>query len=305
MLLRSKLASFSRSVAGSIGEKAKAFADGEFILDEKDIRKPLDELFFSLLESDVAYEVAEEIVKLVRNELVGKRRKWMEKKKDVAREALKRSILSILSSFDFDGFIERAEKPVNIVFVGVNGTGKTSVIAKFAHMLKRRGYSVVLASGDTYRAGATEQIDEHAKKLGVKLIKHGYGADPAAVVWDAVAYARARRKDFVLADTAGRTHTNINLMEQLRKICRVTSPELIIFVDDATAGNDAIERARRFDEALNISGSVLTKIDADPKGGTAISISFCTGKPILFLTHGQRYDDIMKFDPEWLVERIL
>jgi fused signal recognition particle receptor len=211
------------------------------------------------------------------------------------------------NKFDFDDYVKselKKKKPLNIIFVGVNGTGKTTTIAKFAKRLMDNGYSVVIAAGDTFRAGAIEQLEEHAKRLGVKLIKHRTGADPAAVIYDAVRHAEAKGLDIVLADTAGRMHTKKNLIDQLEKIKRVTEPDLTIFVDESIAGNDAVERARMFNEAVGIDGSILTKLDADPKGGTAISISYITGKPILYLGIGQSYDDLKKFDSEWLLDRI-
>ena len=194
---------------------------------------------------------------------------------------------------------------MKIVFVGVNGTGKTTSISKVARYLMDREYSVVIAAGDTFRAGAIEQIEVHANNLGVKLIKHNTGGDPAAVIFDAVEYAKAHHKDVVLADTAGRLHTNINLMDQMKKIVRVTKPDLLIFVDEAIAGNDAVERARQFNETVPIEGTILTKTDADAKGGAAISIAHITGKPVLFLGTGQDYPDLVKFDPDWLVDRLL
>jgi fused signal recognition particle receptor len=209
------------------------------------------------------------------------------------------------SSFDFDDYIKKARKPVKILFVGVNGTGKTTSIAKVARYLQDRGHSVVLAAGDTFRAGAIEQLEVHGSRLGLKVIKHKPGGDPAAVIFDAIEYARAHRRDVVLADTAGRMHTNINLMDQMRKIVRVTEPDLLIFVDEAIAGNDAVERARLFNESVPIAGTILTKTDADAKGGSAISIAYITGKPVLFLGVGQAYADLVKFEPEWLVERLL
>ncbi|MBU4222035.1 MAG: signal recognition particle-docking protein FtsY, partial [Euryarchaeota archaeon] len=209
-----------------------------------------------------------------------------------------------VDSFDFDTFIKSCAKPVTIVFVGVNGTGKTTTIAKMAQRFKEQGYSVVIAAGDTFRAGAIEQIEIHAEALGIKLIKHQEGADPAAIIYDAIQFAKAKHKDVVLADTAGRLHTNINLMDQLRKVCRVNNPNLIIFVDEAVAGNDAVERARLFNSAVPFNGTILTKQDADAKGGAAISIAYTTGKPILFLGVGQSYKDLVKFDPNWLLDRL-
>ncbi|MDD1721602.1 MAG: signal recognition particle-docking protein FtsY [Euryarchaeota archaeon] len=284
---------------------SKAFFERE--IKQKDLEEPLWELEMALLESDVAMSVTEGIVRTVSDDLVGKKRKWRQDVGGLVNDALRDGIERVLdvNGLDFDSFIQRAAKPVTIVFTGINGTGKTTTIAKIAHRLKFQGYSIVLAAGDTYRAGALEQIERHAENLGVKLIKHQQGADPAAVIYDAVQYARAKHKDVVLADTAGRIHTNVNLMNQLKKIERVINADLVIFVDEALAGNDAVERALQFNTAMPIDGSILTKVDADSKGGAAISIARATGKPILFLGVGQGYEDIIKFDPEWLINRLL
>ena len=292
----------------TLKEKGKALLERETILDDKDLEKPLEELEIALLESDVALSVAEEIISGVKKELVGGRKKWRENTEGLVKEAIRNALLNVFAAggtLDFDEFVAKSEKPVNIVFVGVNGTGKTTSIAKVAKKLLDAGYSIAIASADTYRAGATEQIEIHASNLGIKVIKHQYGADPTAVVYDAMNYARANGKDVVLADTAGRMHTSVDLMEQLKKICRVTKPDLVIFVDEAVAGNDAVERAKKFDETVGIDAGILTKVDVDTKGGAAISIAHSTSKPILFLGLGQEYDDLEKFDAEWLVDRLL
>lgn len=289
-------------------EKGRAILDRETVLDEKDLEKPLEALELALLESDVALPVAEAIIASVKKELVGTRKKWGADTEHLVREAIRNALLSLFSAgaqLDFNTFVANHEKPITIVFVGVNGTGKTTSIAKIGKRLLDAGYSVVIASADTYRAGATEQIERHAANLGIKVIKHQYGADPAAVVYDALNYARANKKDVVLADTAGRMHTSVNLMEQLKKICRVIKPDLVLFVDEAIAGNDAVERARRFDNAIGIDAAMLTKVDVDAKGGAAISIAHATSKPILFLGTGQGYDDLVHFDPKWLVDRLI
>jgi fused signal recognition particle receptor len=300
-----------KGAAPEIVEKEKkGLLKGRVILEreikEKDLEEPLWSLELALLESDVAVSVSEEIVTIVRNDLVGKKRRWREEMGTIVEEALRNGLLTVLDvdGVDFDEFVRCSPKPVTIIFTGINGTGKTTTIAKIAYRLKSQGYSVVLAAGDTYRAGAIEQIERHAENLGLKLIKHQQGADPAAVIYDAIEYARARHKDIVLADTAGRIHTNINLMNQLKKIDRVIKADMVIFVDEAIAGNDAVERAVQFNSAMPFSGSILTKVDADAKGGAAISIAHTIGKPILFLGLGQNYWDLKKFDPRWLVDKL-
>ncbi len=291
---------------GFIQKIKAAVLEQEFIIEEKSIKDHLWELEIALLESDVALPVAEKIVDNVKTELVGSRRKIGSDAGKIVENALRQAISKVISvdSFDFDAYIKSSAKPVTIVFVGVNGTGKTTTIAKMAERFKEQGYSVVIAAGDTFRAGAIEQIEIHAESLGVKLIKHQEGADPAAIIYDAIQFAKAKHKDVVLADTAGRLHTNINLMDQLKKVCRVNNPNLIIFVDEAVAGNDAVERARLFNSAVPFNGTILTKQDADAKGGAAISIAYTTGKPILFLGVGQSYKDLVRFDPNWLLDRL-
>ena len=292
----------------SLLDKAKLLVfEQEVFLDEKDLEEPLWQLEMALLESDVALPVAEEIVSSIKSDLVGSKKKIGSNTADLAERSLKKALIELLSEnyLDFDDYIRDVTRPIKILFVGVNGTGKTTSIAKVAKYLQDRNYSVVLAAGDTFRAGAIEQLEVHGKKLGLKVIKHKTGSDPAAVVFDAIEYAKAHNKDIVLADTAGRLHTNINLMDQMKKIVRVTRPDLLIFVDEAIAGNDAVERARLFNESVPIGGSILTKTDADAKGGSAISISYVTGKPILFLGVGQMYSDLVKFEPRWLVDRLL
>lgn len=297
----------SKEAKAGILDKATALTRGEVILSEKDLEGPLWELEMALLESDVALSVADSIIDRIKKDLSGQHKKFLRSTGDLAEDALRDSILSILSAhtLDFDRYIKSHEKPLTIVFTGVNGTGKTTTIAKLAEYLKEKNYGVVIAAGDTFRAGAIEQLEKHAERLHIKMIKHQQGSDPAAVIYDAVAFAKSNKKDVVLADTAGRLHTNVNLMEQLKKIGRVIKPDLVIFVDEAIAGNDAVERAKLFNDAMPISGSILTKADADARGGAAISIAHITGKPILFLGVGQEYRDLKKFDPNWFVDRLL
>ncbi|MEL4305017.1 signal recognition particle-docking protein FtsY [Methanococcoides sp. LMO-2] len=300
-----KKASFKQKIG--FAQKAKALVfEREVILDEDDISDALWELEMALLESDIAITVAEAIVEAVKDELVGSRKKIGSNTGELVEQALRNAIYNVMAAnvFDLDEYIEKADKPVHIVFIGINGTGKTTTISKMAKRLKDMNYSVVIAAGDTFRAGAIDQIAIHAERIGVKLIKHQEGGDPAAVVYDAVQHAKANNADVILSDTAGRMHTNVNLMAQLEKVCRVSTPDLIIFVDEAVAGNDAVERAEQFNSAVPIDGSILTKTDADSKGGAAISIAYITGKPILFLGMGQGYDDLQKFDPKWFVDQL-
>ena len=293
--------------SGGFARKAKSFARGRLVIEEDDLEDPLWELEMALLESDVELSVAEEIMDGIQEELVGETRKFTERTGGLVENALREALLSVIDvgQFDFDARIAEAEKPIVIIFTGVNGVGKTTSIAKLSHYLETQGYSSVIANGDTYRAGANEQIREHAENLGTKLIAHEQGGDPTAVIYDAAEYAEAHDIDVVLGDTAGRLHTSEGLMDQLAKIDRVVGPDTVLFVDEAVAGQDAVRRAREFNEAAEFDGAILTKADADSKGGAAISIAHVTGKPILFLGVGQGYDDLERFDPEEMVERLV
>jgi fused signal recognition particle receptor len=191
------------------------------------------------------------------------------------------------------------------MFVGINGTGKTTTIAKVARLLMDNGYTVVLASGDTYRAGAIEQLEEHGRRLGVRVIRHKYGSDSAAVGFDAVQHARAQGIDAVLIDTAGRMQTNRNLMDELQKVKRVVQPSLTIMILDSLIGNDATEQALTFDRAVGFDAAILTKVDADAKGGSSLSVSYLTGKPVIYVGVGQGYGDLQAFDAAWFAERLL
>ncbi|MFH1052802.1 MAG: signal recognition particle-docking protein FtsY [Candidatus Woesearchaeota archaeon] len=200
--------------------------------------------------------------------------------------------------------IKKKKKPFVICFLGINGSGKTTTIAKIANMLQEKGYSVVLAAADTFRAAAIDQLQEHADNLKIKMIKHDYGSDPAAVAFDAIKHAEAKNIEVVLIDTAGRMHSNQNLTEEMKKIVRVAKPDLKIFVGESITGNDCVEQAKVFDEAISIDGIILSKADIDEKGGAAISVSFITKKPILFIGTGQEYGDIKAFDPNEVVDSI-
>lgn len=287
-------------------EKVKTLVvEREFILSEKDIDEALFDLQMVLIESDVAFPVAEAITEHMKKELVGTHRKIRESSEEVVATALKNAIREVLGDgFDLLEYINTHEKPVKILFTGVNGTGKTTSISKIASYLKSQGFSVVIGAGDTFRAGAIEQIRVHAERLGIKLIAHQEGADPSAVLYDTIEYAKAHKIDVVLADSAGRFHNRVNLMNQLEKIKRVMKPDLVFYVDEAVAGNDAVIRAEEFDKTVGADGIILTKVDMDPKGGAAISIAYTIGKPLVFLGVGQEYSDMKPFTPELIIDEI-
>ena len=274
-------------------------------ISEEKLNDLLWDLEIGLLESDVAYSVIESIKNDIKEELKYvsvERSKISELVENVLRNAIEHVLKS--SEMDFDEFIDNSKKPVVIMFVGVNGSGKTLSIGKMATLLKKRGKSSVMAAGDTFRAGAIEQLGIHANNVGVKLVKHGPSADPAAVAFDAIEHAKAKHKDVVLVDTAGRMQTNVNLMDEMAKIKRVAKPDLILFVGDALAGNDAVEQAKRFNEIVGIDGVILTKVDTDAKGGSALSVAYTIGKPLLFIGVGQGYEDQIPFDPQWMIDNI-
>jgi fused signal recognition particle receptor len=196
-------------------------------------------------------------------------------------------------------------QPTTIMFVGVNGTGKTTTLAKMAKLFQKNGFSVVIAAGDTYRAGSIEQLQQHADRLGIRVIKQSYGSDAAAVAYDAIAHAKSKKIDIVLIDTAGRMQSNKNLLKEMEKIARVAQPDIKLFVGDALAGNDVLSQAKEFHNSIQIDGAILTKVDADPSGGAALSIAYVTGRPIVYVGVGQEYDDLKSFDPEWFAKRLV
>ncbi len=276
---------------------------------EKDLNKILEDFELSLLESDVSMRVSEKIVDELKKKLTGEKIGLTSNKKDFVKIAVQETLIEMLEYKKYDIFKEINKKRKNgeifsIAFVGFNGTGKTTTIAKFAKLLNDKGYQVVIAASDTFRAGSIEQLSLHAEKLGVKIIKHNYKADPAAVAFDAINHAKARGIDVVLIDTAGRSEINRNLMDEMKKLIRVSNPDMKIFVGDSLAGNAVAEQAKKFSE-IGLDGTILTKVDADSRGGAALSISYITEKPILYIGTGQGYDDLKPFDAMWLVERIL
>ncbi len=276
-------------------------------LKDETVEDVLDDLEIVLLQSDVALSVIERIRRDLRKELAGRKLRFGVDAEEAIKQSLEHSVRGILSRPPIDlvaAIRSHASKPYVILFVGVNGTGKTTSVAKLAVWLKGQGVSSVIAAGDTFRAGAIEQLLVHGERLGVRVVRQQEGSDPAAVAFDAVQHAKAKGVDVVLVDTAGRQHTNENLIAEAKKIRRVVAPALTVFVGDALSGNDVVEQARLFDQAIGIDGLILTKLDADAKGGAALSAAFVTKKPILFVGVGQGYSDFTKFDPEWMVGRL-
>ena len=288
---------------------AKSISQRE--LSDKDLDESLFDLNIALLESDVSQEVIDDLSQQIKVNLVGMKLQKNETTEQIIAATLKDNFSKILAkagSIDLISVVnekkQRKGGPFKIVFLGINGTGKTTTVAKVANLLKKSGFSVVIAAADTHRAGAIEQISSHAEKLSIKVISQRYGADPSAVSRDALEYASKHYIDVVLIDTAGRMQTAKNLMDEIGKIVKVIKPDIKLFVGDSLSGNDTINQAREFFSYTEFDGAILTKTDADAKGGSAISISYITSKPIIYLGVGQGYDDIINFNRERFVETI-
>ncbi|MCK4318355.1 signal recognition particle-docking protein FtsY [Candidatus Bathyarchaeota archaeon] len=280
-------------------------------LTEKDLDPILWDLQLQLIGNDVSVEVAEKVCSELKERLLGEDVPRFGDKSKLIHDSLKASLESVMNgsgSMDLLKLVSEAKtrgEPFVVMFVGINGTGKTTTIAKMSRLLMDEGFTVVLASADTYRAGAIEQLEEHGRRLGVRVIRHRYGSDAAAVGFDAVEHAKAQGVDVVLIDTAGRMQTNRNLMDELQKMKRVVQPDLTIMILDSLIGNDATEQAMTFNEQVGFDAAVLTKVDADAKGGSSLSVSYLTGKPVIYVGVGQEYKDLQPFDVEWFAERLL
>ncbi|HEY7506098.1 MAG TPA: signal recognition particle-docking protein FtsY, partial [Nitrososphaera sp.] len=294
----------------------KAFSSAAKGIGQKEITdKVLDDSLFdlqmSLLESDVAQEAVDSLSAKLKKELLGLKLEKGEEAGKIIQSKLQNAVAEVFAGAGKFGLSEkiRAKRdakagPFVIVFLGINGTGKTTTVAKVANLLRKDGFTVVVAAGDTHRAGAIEQLTQHADRLSLKVVAQRYGADPSAVGRDAVEHARKNYIDVVLVDTAGRMQTSKNLMDEMGKIVRVVKPDAKLFIGDALAGNDTINQAREFYQYTNFDGAILTKIDADAKGGAAISIAYITSKPIVYVGVGQGYDDIIPFEPDKFIESL-
>ncbi len=292
--LKSSIKDFSGKVQETVVEKEIS----EDILDNI-----LFDLELELLQNNVAQKVVDKIKEDLKEELLGKSVKRTKVEQNI-KEAFRNSIKEILEKPSIDlKELGKDGEPSLILFMGFNGSGKTTSLAKIAHRLKD-DKKVVLAAGDTYRSAAIDQLEEHGQNLGLKVVKHNYGADGAAVIYDAKEHAKKEGYDIVLGDTAGRSHSDKNLMEELAKVCRVNSPDLKLLVVDALAGNDIVEQAEKYEE-IGFDGIIVTKVDVDKKGGATLSLSYLTGKPILFLGTGQEYGDLEVFDPSEMAEKLM
>lgn len=290
---------------GFFSKLKKAFTTAK--ITESDFERFFSELELALIENNVAMEAIDALKKSLKDQLANKEIKRGKIEEEI-KESLEKAMSDLLiEPFDLIEKIKnnlKEKKPYVIAFFGINGVGKTLTIAKIAHLLKKNNISCIAAASDTFRAAAIEQLAKHSDKLGIEMIKHKYGADPAAVAFDAISHAKSHGIDAVLIDTAGRMHAKANLMREMEKIIRVSKPDLKIFVGESIAGNDVIEQVKAFDETAGIDAIILTKADVDERGGACISVSHVTGKPILFLATGQEYSEIKKFDKKEILKNI-
>ncbi len=295
----------------TLGTKIKGVFLGKVRISERDADPFLEQLRVALLETDVNYDVAERLTLKLHDNLVGKEVGTRDIQKEVRNE-IRSSLMQTLTKNSGVDILQRAkekkqksEGPFKILFLGPNGAGKTTTIAKIAHMLKTSGISCVISASDTFRAAAIEQSAIHAKRLGVDVIKGTYGADPASIAFDAVAYAKAHGLDAVLIDSAGRQETNKSLIEELKKMVRVNKPDLCIFIGEGIAGNSLLEQVKQFDQAAKLDGVILTKLDVDAKGGNTLSILSDTTVPVLYFGMGEKYTDLMPYSPQFVVDNIV
>jgi len=296
-----------RSLSEGLAKTRKSFSDkiGSLVLGEKIDNAFLDELEEALIASDVGVETASFVLKDLKDRF---KRNELSTPAQV-KDRLKQLLLEILSSRT-PAFSLNAS-PAVVLVVGVNGTGKTTTIGKLAHRLHAEGRKVMLAAGDTFRAAASEQLTIWGERTGIPVIKHKEGADPSAVVFDAVTAAKARGVDVLIVDTAGRLHTKSNLMEELKKINRILSRELpgapheTLLVLDGNTGQNALVQAKMFHETVGVSGIVLTKLDGTSKGGIVFAINKELAIPVKFVGIGEAIEDLRPFDPKEFVDALL
>ena len=280
-------------------------------INDKNIDKSMKEFRLLLIKNSVGSEVANHIIQSTKEKMIGQRAERFSNMRNLIIEPLKETILEIITpkeEIDILKILEQRRKdgitkPLIILFLGINGTGKTTTIAKFAYLLNKEKYRIVIAAADTFRSGAQEQIKEHADRLKIKCIEGKYGADPSSIAFDAIQHANARNLHVVLIDTAGRMAVNHDLIGEMKKIKRIAEPDITFYIGDALTGNDAVNQARDFDREIGINGTILCKMDADEKSGAVISVTYATnGKPIVYAGIGQSYKDLERFDPKKFVQ---
>ncbi|MFH1056526.1 MAG: signal recognition particle-docking protein FtsY [Candidatus Micrarchaeota archaeon] len=296
-----------KELAPKVGlfKKITGMFTGSVTIGHGEVEPLFDDLRIALLESDVSLDTTEFLINDLNSRLEGKQVP-KGSVNDAVRSEVRTALMDLFgSNEDFLELALRKQKPVKILFLGPNGAGKTTTIAKLAFLLKQKGFSSVIAASDTFRAAAIEQASLHGERLGVRVIKHKYGADPSAVAFDAIEHAKAEKLDFVLIDTAGRQETNYNLVKEMEKINRVIRPDFKLFVGESVAGHALVEQARKFNESVGLDGLILTKLDVDAKGGTAFSIAHDLKTPIFYIGVGQEYSDLKPFDSQWLVNNVL
>ncbi|MEM0276663.1 signal recognition particle-docking protein FtsY [Pyrobaculum sp.] len=300
--LKKAFSKFVESVVSTVKEDT---------LSEKDVNEVISNLYFDLIENDVAVEVADAVTEELKKRLIGVKVPRFGDKEAVVKKAVLDALLGVLSDVPDVDFYQDSKnrletsRPVTVMFLGPNGYGKTTTLAKLAYHLQERGFRVVAAAADTFRAGAREQLEEHGRRVGFRVIGGPYGADPASVAYDAVQHARSKGFHYVLIDTAGRMHTDANLMEELRKIQRVVEPQYSIFVFDAQLGNEALEIARYYSKYVKIDGMIAAKVDAYPKGGSILTFLYTLKRPVYFLGVGQSYKDLVQFTKQEYVSQLL
>ncbi|MEM4519321.1 MAG: signal recognition particle-docking protein FtsY [Sulfolobales archaeon] len=291
----------------AIGKLSEAISTKELSYEE--FEELFHEFEVSLLEADVAYDIVQLVKKSLADEIVGNKISRFSDPSEHVRSIFIKTLRELLDkgvyNGDFISEIKASPKPYIIVFMGVNGVGKTTTIAKVAYLLKSNGISSVVVASDTFRAGAQEQLELHSSRLGIPFIGGKYRSDPAAVAKDGVMFATKNRIDVTLIDTAGRMHTDVDLMNEVKKVIKVVKPNMKILILDALTGNDAVNQATWFDSQVGVDAVILTKADADVKGGSALSIIMSLGKPILYLGVGQRYEDLIQYNSEILLKRML
>jgi fused signal recognition particle receptor len=298
-----------REIKPTVGIKRKVEAQlkGYITLGESELDDMLFELELALLEADVDQQTATAICKEIKKRMLHIK---IERDVDIeaeTRKLIKSVLYELLKTEKVPKLVElvRTHKPLKVLVLGPNGAGKSTTMAKLTYMLQQNGLKCIWAASDTFRAASIEQLEEHARRLNIRLVKHGYGADPAAVAFDAVRAAAANKADVVLIDTAGRQDTNTNLLEELRKVVRVVKPELKLYVVEAFAGKNTMYQAKKFDATIGIDALIVTKLDVDTKGGSVLSLLYNLKKPIMFVGVGQNYQDLQEFSLDFILDRIL